>query len=94
MPDSNGRMSDAEFRAVADSIHAAWKGSRICPVSNDENWFIQDTVVVYANYTGTSGVFAGDAHPQVLVVCNTCGYTMPFNAMKFGLYVHRGQANG
>jgi predicted nucleic-acid-binding Zn-ribbon protein len=57
-----------------------------CPVCENRNWTIENELAVYQTFdTQYKMIIEGQVIPVALISCNTCHYTLPFNAMKLGL---------
>ena len=65
-------------------IDEHWKGQKTCPICANTRWGIADTVgevpTVDLNKEPTER-----AYPLVILTCQTCGYTVLFNATVVGL---------
>lgn len=77
-----------EERAKAGAwIDKHWTGSKQCPISGHNDWVVAPNVVQLLDLPPAGGlVVGGSVYPSVLVICNQCGYTITFNALKMGLF--------
>lgn len=83
MPDYKGQLSEQEYdRALA---HFQRFRIRNCPVSNDNNWILGDYLVHTPNHSGQYPAVGGPYYLYLPITCQTCGYTMLFNAVVVGL---------
>ena len=82
MPDSSGRLTPEEKETVRQWIDSNWTGSDFCPISGHNDWIIVDHIV---RPIAGSTLLSGSNYPQVMLVCQGCGYTIYFNAVLMGL---------
>ncbi|MGA7873265.1 MAG: hypothetical protein WCA22_20430 [Candidatus Binatus sp.] len=61
-----------------------WKGPVVCPICKTWEWHFGQDIIHLLNINVLSEATPG-VYPCVVVICNTCGYTMLFNAKKLGL---------
>ena len=85
MPDSSGRLTQEDQDAVQQWLATNWHRNQRCPISGHNNWFTAEHIVQPTATTGGSVVLGGTGYPQVMVICQGCGYTMYFNAVVIGL---------
>ena len=83
MPDYNGILT-LEDRQIIDSwLKDQWRTGS-CPVCRKRNWVLADHVVTPMLYTGV-GLTQGAGYPQIMVICQVCGYTVYVNAVIAGI---------
>ncbi len=74
---------DTKKRAVA------WieekKSIRTCDCCGQNSWTLSEDIVTTPLLTGDRMVFGGKSYPNVMLICNNCGNTKFFNAVKMGL---------
>lgn len=65
-----------------------WAGSKACPICTQSKWSIAEHVVQPVTHSpiGALNLGGGPAYPAVPMICNTCGYTVYFNAVIMGLF--------
>ena len=62
-----------------------WKGKRACPVCDNNQWGLGGEIAEIRTFHGGAVLGAGGVYPLISVNCETCGYTMLFNALVVGL---------
>jgi hypothetical protein len=73
------RVGKIDRDAAIHWIGSKWpEARRGCIVCGENNWGVGDNIVRLQTREGP-------AYPSVAVVCNVCGYTMLFNAVRMGL---------
>jgi len=89
------RLTKEQKELVKDYLVKNWPSPRTCPISGHTDWTIVDHLISPAVYTqGGMQVVGGSAYPQVMVVCQGCGYTVYFNAVKMGIVPPLEQSDG
>jgi hypothetical protein len=90
MPDYNGVLTQPDRQVIDVWLKKNWNmGS--CPVCRKQNWALADHVVNPVLYNGI-GFSQNSGYPQIMVICNVCGYIMYFNAVTVGII--QGVAHG
>lgn len=74
-----------DVQKAMDWLDKHWRGSRICPVCQNNSWGISDEVVEMRPFRGGSLIVGGSIYPLFTVTCDTCGHTLLFNALVAGL---------
>jgi predicted nucleic-acid-binding Zn-ribbon protein len=60
-------------------LNGVWvRSQRNCPVCTSSNWGVGEDIVRLQT-------IKGPAYPSIVVVCNTCGYSMLFNAVRMNV---------
>ena len=79
-------MDDQE-RARAQAWFQRWVGHKHCPVCDTENWNIREQLGQIENLPpGPPGLFPSRGRvPVLLIVCQTCGYFLPVQALVAGV---------
>tara|TARA_B100000315_G_C14301142_1_gene461914 strand:- start:316 stop:606 length:291 start_codon:yes stop_codon:yes gene_type:complete len=85
MPDSQGKLTDFETSQVRKWIQEKSHGVLICPVSEDSDWQVGTHLVNVSRFTPGSVMIGGITYPFVMLICQNCGYTHFFNAVKIGV---------
>ena len=64
-----------------------WKGSRACPICGNTRWGTSEDLVEVRHFSDAHRPIGDEETvcPLVLVVCETCSYTMLFSAIMLGL---------
>lgn len=65
-------------------INEKWKGKKLCPICQDNNWFIGDHFVMPVTLTENIVTLGGPSYPQVMINCLNCGHTLLFNSVIMG----------
>ena len=88
MPDDEGTLSEAEFRAVIGWMKDKWiQPQRECPISGPTNWEVSPQVFAVPTFSPKAPLgHSRAAFPAVAVTCENCGYTLFFGGVKLGLY--------
>ncbi len=85
-------MNLEQMRQAIDWIEG-YHQNRSCPICASQTWVVVDHLVQAPVYSMTATT-SGTTYPQVLLVCNTCGYTLSFNAVVMGIVPTKEAANG
>jgi hypothetical protein len=84
MPDSDGRLNFREQDEVK-----YWVSNHgpllTCPVCSRAAWAVAEYLIDMRNVNGANYSGQSVSYPAALVVCDNCGYTMYFNAVRIGL---------
>jgi len=83
MPDYNGVLTNEDRQKIDVWLKDNWHAGK-CPVCNQQNWVLADHVITPMLYTGV-GITQGAGYPQIMVICQHCGYTLYFNAVIVGV---------
>ena len=81
------KLQNLDTKKVNAWLDEHWKGNRACPICQDNHWGVGADLVEIRNFHGKSRLNPGPEaiYPLVAVVCDTCSYTMLFNAILIGL---------
>lgn len=74
----------ADRKKITDWLNSNWKGKKLCPICQSNNWFILNNVWESREFHSGDFVVGGPVLPLVSVMCNVCGYTLLFNAIAVG----------
>jgi len=80
MADESGSARDRVQKVFA-WIAEKWKGPRQCPICAQERWSVQELMSRLPTVSQESGINLARGYPQILVICENCGYTLSFNAI-------------
>jgi len=66
----------------AQWISEKWDGDVKCQVCAKNEWFIADHLVEVREFMEEGGESppGKNIYPLILLICNNCGHTLPFNA--------------
>ena len=79
------RLNEQQQKMVINQFDKVWKGKRPCPVGCGKvDWGLCNIVEV-KQYNDGNACPGTAITPMILIVCNTCGYSMMFNAIVMGL---------
>ena len=87
MPDEkDGTLTAEERRKAAEWISGHWKGPTAgqCPICQSKSWSLSKHGVQWL-ILHPSALFGGVTYPQILLICQVCGNTLAFNAVRMGL---------
>jgi predicted nucleic-acid-binding Zn-ribbon protein len=86
MPDYNGVLTQPERARIDAWIKNNWHIGN-CPVCKKNNWVLADHVVTPILYMGIpgGGFTQGSGYPQIMIMCQVCGYTLYFNTNIVGI---------
>jgi len=62
-------------------LNKHWNTPKSCPICKNNNWGASDSVLEVREFHQGYLVYGRPVYPLFLVTCNTCGYTMFFNAL-------------
>jgi hypothetical protein len=85
MPDSSGRLSQADNDTIKRWWDQHWKEPVICPVCKTSDWSLGPHIVNVQRHAADAGVANTPTYPHILVSCKTCAHTMFFNAVTIGV---------
>lgn len=58
-----------------------------CPICGTRTWEFSEFVIQPLTHVPLGSVQVGGiGYPMILVICQNCGYTMQFNAVKMGVF--------
>ncbi len=68
-------------------IEDNWVGQKACAICGNTGWFMGDAVGEMRQITPKSRWIptSGSTYPLIVLSCETCGYTLLFNAIVLGL---------
>jgi hypothetical protein len=86
MPDTVGKLTEAEQKKVLEWLQFHEKEPRKCPLCGSSNWTLAAHLVqpltMGPNVTVQLG---GESYPLVMLISNPCGHTLFVNAVMIGL---------
>jgi len=77
-------LSQEKVKHVKEWLDKHWTGDHNCPICKSNVWQIVGMVYEIARFT-TEPTTAKTVFPIVNIVCQTCAYTMSFNALVIGV---------
>lgn len=88
MADDPKALTNEQKELVRVWVEKHWTQSRNCPICGSLHWLGPQYVVQPLTHVpmGQIQFGGGPGYPLVLVICQTCGYTMAFNAIMVGLF--------
>jgi hypothetical protein len=60
-------------------LNKHWQGQKFCPICQNNNWTISDSVGVLLPVSESGIDIGGLAYPLLLLTCGVCGYTLFLN---------------
>lgn len=95
LPDKQGNLSEAEQAKAKAWIARFWNNFQGCPICGRKEWQLAGNLVnLHIAYPDAALTVGGPVYPQALLICETCGYTMLFNAVMMGLAKPGDASNG
>jgi hypothetical protein len=89
MPDASGKLTAEEKSKVQGWLgRHGWPNNLrgLCPICGKGGWVIAEHLVQPMSLGGNRALnIGGIGYPQVMVISESCGYTMYFNAVLIGL---------
>jgi hypothetical protein len=85
MPDSSGRLTQADNEKIQQWWTRHWKSPVICPVCKTSDRSLADHVVNIQRHALDSSVPNAITYPHIIVGCKTCAHAMFFNAVSIGV---------
>jgi len=73
---------------IINWLNEKWPMAQKCPICQHREWSIDGTIHELREFHSGDFVVGGSVFPVVPIVCNFCGYTFFFNALKLGLIEH------
>lgn len=73
-----------EIQKAIAWIDEHWTGQKACPICQNARWGVADTVGD-VQMMGLNKEPTDRTYPLVILTCQTCGYTVLFNATVIGL---------
>lgn len=87
MPDEDGKLSQKEEEIISDWIREKTKEKTLfCQVCGSNSWGLEKYAVAPTILRKSLVLGGGSLYPYVMLTCNTCGYTLYFNAVTIGLF--------
>ena len=80
-----GKNMDEEARKKAVFWIESKKSTRACDCCSHNSWTLSEDVVTTPILANGSAIFGGKSYPYVMLICNNCGNTKFFNAVKMGI---------
>lgn len=78
-------LSPEEKQKFEKWLEINWVGKKECPICNNDRWGIPEKVFGMIEFNGKNIIIGGSVQPIISLVCDKCGYTISFNAIKGGI---------
>jgi hypothetical protein len=85
MPDSTGRLTQADNDTIKRWWDTHWKAPVTCPVCKTSAWMQGSHVVNIQRNAVDAGTPGAESYPHIIVGCQNCGHAMFFNAVQIGV---------
>ncbi len=87
MTTQNKESVKVDAKKVNAWLGEHWKGNRACPICGNSHWEMGEELVEVRDcrYGQRFNLDGEVSYPLVVVICETCSYTMFFNAIRIGL---------
>lgn len=81
------KLTDCQLNQFIAHFSQFTPGGCTCPVCGDKHWNVNDTLFQSLEFTGLDLKIGKGMSmlPFIVLTCNTCSYTMFFNAIKCGV---------
>ena len=77
--------TDVDLVKALDWIDEHWTGQKACPICQNDRWGLSEMVGEVRQMPPNQHSLGRATCPLVIVTCQTCGYTVLFNALVIGL---------
>lgn len=79
-------LTPEQQQVIIDALGRVQRGTFVCPVSKDGFWTVEPYFTQLNATENPMGItIGGTGYPNVILICNTCGYTALFNLYRLGL---------
>jgi hypothetical protein len=85
VPDKSGKLSAQDKKTIDAWLGKHWSIGRTCPISGGSSWTVADDLIGMPIVDNRGQPTTAGSYPQVMLVCEECGYTRTFNAMVMGI---------
>ena len=85
MPDTSGRLSPDEKEKAERWLSTYWTRDNRCPISGHNNWAFGEHIVQPVASVRAGEILGVASYPQIMLICQDCGYTIYFNAVVMGI---------
>jgi hypothetical protein len=85
MPDTEGKLSAADFVKIQEWWTKHWKVPVTCPVCKTSGWSTGTHVVQMPRWGNPQNYTAAPVYPYIQVICTTCSHTLLFSAVTMGI---------
>jgi len=95
MPDINGVLTQEERAKIDTWFKKNWATPPKCPMCDSHYFILADHVIMPTVYSQMTAVYVGEFipsqissmnYPQIMLMCDKCGFVLHFNAVKVGLW--------
>lgn len=77
-------MND-EIKKKAIAWFEEKKKIRTCDCCGENSWMLSEDIVTTPIFSNSGMIIGGKSYPHVMLICNNCGNTKLFNAVKMGI---------
>ena len=77
------KLPEAQVKILVQKINSLWKGTKICPICEEEKWNISDMLYEIRQF-GAGNEKKGKVIPAIVVTCKKCGNMTFLNAINLG----------
>lgn len=85
MADQNGLLDNSEKGKIKEWLDPRTPSTIQCPACKNAGWDIADHLVELHVRIPGKQVLGGTVYPLAQLICQTCGFTMLFNAVRMGV---------
>lgn len=79
------RLVEHRKQQVMNWLNKKWPMAQKCPICQRREWSFSGTIHELREFHKGDFIVGGSVFPVVPIVCNFCGYTLFFNALKLDL---------
>jgi hypothetical protein len=79
------QLTGAQQQLIVRQLQKFWKGDRICPACAEKTKWEISGIMELREYNEGNIILGGKLTPVIIVVCEKCGGTQLFNAIKLEL---------
>lgn len=78
------RLTPEQQKYLIDKLNQIWPAPRKCPVCQNQQWNISDTIFELREFQEGNLLIGGDSriYPVITVTCMNCGNTLFLNALS------------
>ena len=87
-------MTKIDTEKVLEWINNNWVGSKECQICGQIDWVIMEEIWQMGHFVEGKLFSSGPILPLVALMCNSCGYTIFFNAIAVKAVKRPGEEGG
>ena len=91
MPAKDGKLTEEEQSRAQEWVREKSSGIPACTMCGQRQWALGDHSVHSPIYFGGGMFLGGPTYPQFMLICQTCGHTVYYNAILSGVIKEKEQ---